>query len=59
MNKPIIRHCKNCKWAVKWHGHCDSVYCDIKYKLYLDWQQRIAALLCKYYSQKDGVNNGI
>lgn len=55
--KPIIRYCKNCRWA-KWGTYTDSITCTVAYKYYLAYEQRIRALLCKHYCQKEGVENG-
>ena len=47
-NKPIIRHCYNCKY------HC-SAYdynCDVKYKWIIN--RRLGALFCRYYKAKGG-----
>ena len=46
-DKPIIRHCKNCRWCrvALYDGHC-----EVKYK-YID-NGRIKALFCKYYKKK-------
>ena len=52
-NKPIIRHCKNCKWRDK--ATLYDGYCTVKYK-YID-DGRTKALFCKYYKAKDK-NNG-
>lgn len=51
MNKPIIRHCKNCEYRTAFLGD----YCDVKYKkLYNGMSLRLRALLCRYYKQKEG-----
>lgn len=52
--KPIIRHCKNCKYSTGYHHITDSLYCSVKYNLKMNEGQRICALLCKYYKQKEG-----
>ena len=54
--KPIIRHCKNCKWVCL-DVFTDSVTCSVKYKHILSEEQRTSALLCRYYSEEDGGNN--
>ena len=64
MNKPIIRHCKNCKWyylnlrkgfdplnSTFHHKECEVKYINIRH-------QRLAALLCRYYTQMEGTDNG-
>lgn len=53
-NKPIIRHCRNCKWCQK-YPLCDSIECNVTYKRI--WYQRITAIFCKYYKKKED-NNG-
>lgn len=50
MDKPIIRHCMNCKY----HIFNENVYCYVRYK-YVKLQ-RLAACLCKFYKQKDCEN---
>ena len=45
-DKPMIRHCKNCKWLTSMD------FCAVKYKYKLDEFQRISALLCKYYKER-------
>lgn len=52
-DKPIIRHCKNCKWCDK--APISEGYCTVKYKFF-DCG-RLNALFCKYYKEKDK-NNG-
>lgn len=47
-DKPIIRHCKNCKWcgdAAFYNG-----YCDVKYKYIKNGRK--SALLCRYFKPK-------
>ena len=53
-NKPMIRHCKNCEYST--FGNellTDSIYCKVKYILKLNSEQRVSALLCRYYKRKD------
>ena len=56
--KPIIRHCKNCKYSTGYYHVTDILYCSVKYDMKLNGEQRICALLCKYYKQKEGVPSG-
>lgn len=53
-DKPIIRHCKNCKWHIQFAG-CDPE-CTVKYQ----WcrNPRLKALFCRYYKQKGSEENG-
>lgn len=64
-DKPIICHCRNCKYGV---CRCSDisdfvVECSVKYKSIVF--PRLAALLCRYYKEKDlydhekEKNNGI
>ena len=53
MSKPIIRHCKNCEWC-KQNKHNDNIDCTVTYKYILEDFQRIKAILCRYYKQKEG-----
>lgn len=50
-DKPIIRHCRNCKYA-ELHT-TGEVFCDVKYNLHLEGFQRADAIFCKYYKQKE------
>ena len=54
--KPIIRHCYNCRWCSKGGGwaNCEVTYNGIYYS-----NKRLKALLCKHYCQKEGADNGI
>lgn len=49
MNKPLIRHCKNCIWATKWVTIRDTVRCNVFYKFIDADKQRKTALLCRHY----------
>lgn len=53
MSKPIIRHCRNCKYSVH-HAITDNVYCDVRYKLFFKSVQRIKAIFCRFYKEKGG-----
>lgn len=48
--KPIIRHCKNCEWALS-SNHTEDAYCNVKYKIIT--RLRIMALLCRHYTKRD------
>ena len=54
--KQIIRHCRNCEWCC--YRKCGSIYCEVKYKTVYDFEQRITALFCRHYKQKEGVPSG-
>lgn len=64
-DKPIIRHCRNCKYGVCRYSDISDfvVECSVKYKSIVF--PRLAALLCRYYKEKDlydhekEKNNGI
>lgn len=47
--KPIIRHCRNCKWSIKYA--CCSPECTVKYEFCFN--PRLKALFCRYYKQKE------
>lgn len=55
MNKPLIRHCKNCRWndfeeRANW---CDSdIWCKVKYKRINKNKQRKEALFCPHFKKK-------
>lgn len=48
-DKPIIRHCKNCKYGTE-NYRCD-VYCHVKYKTIEN--ERIAALFCRHFKKEE------
>ena len=52
MSKPIIRHCRNCKYCEEKRKHFDVTlaYCTVKYKT-VEFE-RLAALTCKHYEVK-------
>ena len=51
MSKPIIRHCKNCKWY-----ECTLVYdCSVRYTNIL--YKRLRALFCRFYEKKEVAGN--
>lgn len=51
-DKPIIRHCRNCKY------YCDRAFklydCDVKYVDVL--LPRLTALFCRFYKKKENDN---
>ena len=51
-DKPIIRHCRNCKYGVRRYSDISDfvVECSVKYKSIV--YPRLAALLCRYYKEK-------
>ena len=57
--KPIIRHCKNCKYYKPRYGFFTGAGdCDVKYDYLPESSQRITAIFCKYYKQKESEENG-
>lgn len=52
-DKPMIRHCYNCKWCIRFAG---IERCDVKYE-YIH-EPRMKARFCRYYKQKEGADNG-
>lgn len=61
MNKPIIRHCKNCEWAnfrLNYYNHTDGIRCDVKYKIFYNKSQRLRALFCPHFKKKEVGSNG-
>lgn len=53
MGKPIIRHCRNCKYCTS-NVSVGNVYCDVKYKVYSHKVQRIVAMFCRFYKTEEG-----
>jgi hypothetical protein len=51
-DKPIIRHCLNCKWCDK--APISEGYCTVKYRFF-DFG-RLKALFCRFYKKKDNEN---
>lgn len=49
-DKPMIRHCRNCEYSTYFVR--DTIYCDVKYKLKIQEEQRISAVFCRYYKQR-------
>ena len=48
MDKPLIRHCKNCKWCEEcW----SNIKCHVRYKN-IDFP-RLKAIFCMYYELED------
>ena len=52
MTKPMIRHCKNCEWCQR-KTFTDSIDCLVRYTVVLVSGQRIKAIFCKHYKQKE------
>ena len=50
--KPIIRHCRNCKWCTE-YPDSRIIECQVKYKNIWKQEQRREALFCRHYKQKD------
>lgn len=53
MSKPMIRHCKNCRWHKKYvigDGECTVKYITAS-------NPRRRALLCRFYEEKEGEEN--
>ena len=52
-NKPIIRHCRNCKWS-NTQKSCTglSIYCEVRYSEVFDDFQRATALFCRHYKKR-------
>lgn len=51
--KPMIRHCRNCVYLKT--SDCGDIkdgVCMVKYKFKDFFEQRISALLCRFYKQK-------
>ena len=46
--KPIIRHCRNCKYQRE--SLCDG-YCEVKYR-FIEYG-RSKALFCRFYKEKE------
>lgn len=54
--KPMIRHCKNCKWNQVLFGKTISLcYCKVKFRNVN--RPRIMALICSYFSMKEREND--
>ena len=51
-DKPIIRHCRNCKYFDH-YTFTDGGVCKVKYQYALAEVQRIKAIFCKYYKVKE------
>lgn len=51
MNKPMIRHCYNCKWYRK--PSLGTEKCAVRYRYYDYQKARLRALTCMFYKQKE------
>lgn len=52
-DKPIIRHCRNCKYA-SLNPHqlqYDAIYCGVRYEYYEREEQRKTAIFCRHYKR--------
>ena len=61
MNRPLIRHCKNCEWSnfeLGRYNHLDEIICNVKYEHISNCNQRVQALFCRHYKKKRSDNNG-
>lgn len=53
-DKPIIRHCKNCRYSCEnedQREYGDMPYCNVRYDYIMN--ARFKALLCRFYQQKE------
>ena len=50
-NKPMIRHCYNCEWVLRFMG---IDWCDVLYE-YIHCDGKKKAKRCKYFTMKGGV----
>lgn len=48
-DKPIIRHCRNCKYATLKPPH--AIYCCVRYEYYEREEQRKTAIFCRHYKR--------
>lgn len=48
-NKPIIRHCRNCKYAAL--KPLDVICCCVRYEYYERGEQRKTAIFCRHYKR--------
>lgn len=55
--KPMIRHCKNCKWGnfngKTIYSYDSDIWCDVKYTRICNCYQRVDALFCRHYKPKE------
>lgn len=50
VQKPIIRHCKNCKWHKPLSDYYDgTIECTVRHDRYKVYEQRGKAIWCRYY----------
>lgn len=58
IKKPIVRHCRNCRWCDKFVpvSNGNVVFCSVKYKP-VRWQ-RVTALLCRYFCKVEEADEG-
>ena len=52
--KPMIRHCRNCEYLkTSNYGDIRDGVCMVKYKFKDCTMQRISALFCRFFKQKE------
>lgn len=59
MNKPIIRHCYNCKWYyrnMKTGDRYNNNDCQVTYRNIIT-KKKLTALLCRYYCKPERTDN--
>ena len=49
MDKPLIRHCRNCKWCDDYWGNINK--CWVRYTNII--YPRLRAIFCMYFDLKD------
>ena len=54
-DKPIIRHCVNCKYGKPLVNEFGTMECYVRYKF--TFFPRLKALFCRYYKAKEGGKN--
>lgn len=50
-DKPIIRHCRNCKYSKL--DRSGAIFCDVRYEYYSTKKQRKTARFCRHYKPED------
>ena len=53
-DKPIIKHCYNCKYCMKGYAYTEYglLWCSVKYKSVNLKRARIRALFCRFFRKK-------
>lgn len=49
-DKPIIKHCYNCKYCIATREY--GLYCSVKFKSITFKRARIRALFCRFFRKK-------